>query len=88
MTKLITTFLLSIFLVIPAYANDAWDDIKDAVEDDDRPGQHGRDNAENAKKGNPGKGSKKDDDSVWDKIGDEIDDDDKKGGKNKNKSKK
>jgi hypothetical protein len=38
------------FLVIPAQANDVWDDIKDAVEDDNRPGQHGRDNAERAQK--------------------------------------
>ena len=87
MIKLIATLLLPIFLVIPAYANDIWDDIKDAVEDDDRPGQHGRDNAENAKKNNPGKGNKEDDDSLWDIIGDEIDDDDKKNSKNKNKNK-
>jgi len=46
MKKILVILSLSMFLLVPAHANDLLDDIKDAVEDEDRPGQHGRDNAE------------------------------------------
>lgn len=75
------------------------DEIRDALDLDDgknkgkgkphNPGEHGRDNAADKQRDNPGKGSKGGD-SWEDEIRDEIfgDDDDKdKGGKNKSKKK-
>jgi hypothetical protein len=91
MQKLIALLFLSIFIMIPAHADDnsLWDDIKDEISDDDSPGQHGRDNAAKKQRDNPGKGSKGDEDSLWDKIGDDVDgDDDKKNKKNKKNKKK
>jgi hypothetical protein len=82
------------------------DEIRDEVGLDDKqtgpgrpddPGAHGRENAEQKQRENPGKGSKGGDDDWEDRIRDAIDDDDddrkdndkhkdkKKGGKNKSK---
>jgi hypothetical protein len=83
MQNFVALVFLSVFLLVPAHADDnsLWDDI----EDDDRPGQHGRDNAAEKQRNNPGKGSKgADDDSLWDEINDEVDDDGKMYKKNKN----
>jgi hypothetical protein len=82
MQRLIAILFLSIFLLVPAHADDdsLWDGIKDEISDDDRPGQHGRDNAAKKQRENPGKGSKGDDkdDTLWDKMSDEEDGDGKK----------
>jgi hypothetical protein len=71
------------------------DEIRDEIYEDDKhggkgkpdnPGEHGRDNAAQKQRENPGQGSKGDGDSWEDIIRDEIDDDSKdKGKKKKNK---
>jgi len=71
------------------------DEIRDELDLDDKqtgpgrpdnPGEHGRDNAAEKQRQNPGKGSKGDDD--WeDRLRDAIDDDDKETGKDKSKNK-
>lgn len=88
MQKLLALIFLSIFLIAPVHADDnsLWDDIKEEISDDDSPGQHGRDNAAQKQRENPGKGSKGgDDNSLWDKISNEVDGDEKNKNKNKNK---
>lgn len=88
MKKMISSFFVSLLLASSVIADDALDDIKKAMDNDNRPGQHGRDNAAEAQKNNPGKGNKHDDGSLWDKIEGEIDEDDKKNKGNKNKGNK
>jgi hypothetical protein len=74
------------------------EEIRDEIDDDDyrgnnkgksrpdSPGEHGRENAAQKQRANPGQGSKGGD-SWEDVIRDEFEDDDDKGGNNKNKNK-
>jgi len=102
MSKFIYLLCAALLMSAPLYAKDKnssiEDAIRDSVDDDDKhkgkghgrpdnPGEHGRENAAQKQRENPGNGSKGGD-SWEDKVRDAIDDDDKDDkDKKKNKDK-
>ena len=101
MLKFSAILIAALFVAGPAYAKGKNSSMEDRVRDEfhnddhkgkgkpDNPGEHGRDNAAQKQRENPGKGSKGGDsweDSIRDESGDKDKDKDKD--KNKNKKKK
>ena len=98
MNKLCTLLLASLIVAAPSYAKpDKDSDLESAIRDElsyennqgkgrpDNPGEHGRENAAQKQRENPGKGSKGGD--SWEDSSDKDKDKDKDKGKDKDKDK-